>query len=111
MKNKSSFPVSKTYQESISLKAPKERYDAAKSSKRAAILLASMAGLAMGADVLHDGDIGPVSFVASGVLGAASSAAFRGNREQRIALSDAQSVVLNSEQSLPKPTDINIRYN
>ena len=95
----------------MDLKAPEERYNSARSHKKAALLLASVAGLAMGADVIHDGHTGPLSYVASGVLGSASVTAFRQNREQRSALSDAQSAVANTGQSPPQPTDINIRHN
>lgn len=111
MKKKSIFPVPKTYQESLSLKNPQERYDTARSSKKAALVLAAVAGLAIGADVVHNGDIGPTSLVASGVLGAASSNVLRESRRQQNALGDAHAALSFTSLSQPKPTDINIPHN
>lgn len=110
MKNKSTFPIPKTYHENKGLKAPKEYYDTAKSNKIAALVLASVAGLTIGADVLHNGDVGPASFVASGVLGVASMRAFRENQLQNEALTEANAVVIPVERQQTKPTDINIRH-
>ncbi len=100
MRTKTEFPQPRTRQEMLLLEEPAKKYREAKSAMVFAGIALAASGIAIGADKLSDGELGPVSYFTSSFAGAAGVAPLlRNNRQRREALNEAHSIIS------PSPTD------